>query len=294
MPQILAKWADTMLALLVILVWAVCFVLIKAGLREAPPVFSATLRALVAAVPLLLVATILGRLRAPRATWGWLVLLGLGNTTVGLAAMYLSVGRVGAAIPTVLANTQALLVAPFASVFFGEALTLQKMFGLLMGFGGVVLTVTPGSGSLGNLEGAVLALLASAGIAVGSVVVKHIGSRVNFLTATAWQYLLGSLPLLAWALVVEETGNITWTPAFLGGLLFLGLVGSAGASLVWFVLLQRGELTRLTAYTFLTPIFGLLLAVLLIGESLGGLGALGVGLTIAGVAWVERPSRGGR
>jgi uncharacterized membrane protein len=88
MAQIFARWGDTVFALLVILVWAACFVLIKAGLREAPPVLSATLRALVAAVPLLLVATILGRLGAPRATWGWLVLLGLGNTTVGLAAMY--------------------------------------------------------------------------------------------------------------------------------------------------------------------------------------------------------------
>ena len=277
--------------LVVVLVWAACFVVIKAGLGDAPPLFSAALRALVAGAPLGLVAARLGRLGPPRGAWGWLALLGLANTTLGLAGMYLSVGRAGAAIPAVLANTQALLVAPFATWFFGERLTRGTAAGLLLGFSGVSLTVAPGGAPLGTPGGGLLALLASAGIAGGSVIVKHIGPRVDFLTATAWQYLLGALPLLAWAVLTEEIGQTTWSLALLGGLLFLGLAGSAGASLVWFLLLQRDELISLTAYTFLTPVVGLLLAVLLFGESLRPLGALGVGLTIAGVAWVERSRR---
>ena len=280
--------APSVPALVVVLVWASCFVLIKGGLGDTPPIFAAALRALIAGLPLALVAAVLGRLRPPPGGWGWLLLLGLTNTTFGLAGMYLSVGRAGAAIPAVLANSQALLVAPFAPWLFGERVTPGTAAGLLMGLAGVSLTLAPQGAPVGTVDGGLLALLASAGIAGGSVIVKHIASRVDVLTATAWQYLLGSVPLLAWAVLGEDIRRATWTPSFLGSLLFLGLAGSAGASLLWYRLLQRGELLRVSAYTFLTPVFGLLLAILLFGESLTLAGTLGVALTIAGVAVVER------
>lgn len=274
------------LALLVILAWAACFVVIKASLDQAPPISYATLRALVAAAPLLGIAAACGRLRPPKGTWGWLAALGFGNTFLGFAGMFLSVGDVGAAIPGVLANTQALLVAPFACLFFGERLTAGKVIGLAMGFAGVVLTAAHGAMGLGGVEGALLALLAAAGVAGGSLIIKHIGFRVDFLTATAWQYVLGSLPLLAWALAAEDLRGITWRPGFLLGLLFLGLVGSAGASLLWYLMVTWGELIGLTALTFLTPVFALFLATLVFREGLRPIGVLGVCLTIAGVACV--------
>lgn len=286
------RGAETALILVLVGVWGVCFVLIKAGLRQAPPIFFAALRAAVAAVPLVLVAGGLGRLRPPSGTWGGLALLGLTSTTVGLAGMYLSVGPAGAAIPSMLANTQALLVAPVAVALFGETLPMAKLGGLVVGFAGVALTATAPGAPLGTFEGSLLALLASAGLAGGSLVVKHIGLRLHFLTATAWQYVLGSLPLLVWALLTEEVGRTAWSATFVGALLFLGLAGSAGASLLWYLLLRRGELIRLSAYTLLTPVVGLLLALLLFREPLGPVAALGVGLTIAGVVAVEWVGRG--
>ncbi len=284
----LAQWRRTALALGVVVVWGVCFVLIKVGLGDTPPVFAAALRALVAGGPLLLVAAALDRLRPGPGAWTWLVLLGLTNTTVGLAGMYLSVGQGGAAIPSVLANAQALLVVPAGFYLFGEPVTRSTVGGLLVGLVGVLLTTASGSGPLGSWAGSLLALGASAGLAAGSVIVKQIGGRVDFLTATTSQYVLGGVPLLAWALLKEDVRRTTWSPAFVTALLFLGLAGSAGTSLLWFRLVQEGELIRLSAYTLLTPVVGLILAVVLLGESLRPLEALGVGLTLAGVAWVER------
>lgn len=274
------------LALVVVLAWAACFVVIKGSLEQAPPLFYAALRALVAGVPLLGIAAACRRFWPPRGTWAWLAALGLGNTFLGFAGMFLSVGEVGAAIPGVLANTQPLLVAPFACLFFGEELTGWKVIGLAVGLAGVTLTAAHGAMGLGRIEGALFALLAAAGVAGGSLIIKHIGFRVDFLTATAWQYVLGSLPLLAWALAAEDLRGITWRPGFVLGLLFLGLVGSAGASLLWYLLVTWGELIRLTACTFLTPVFALLLATLVFREGLRPIGILGISLTIAGVACV--------
>ena len=54
--------------------------------------------------------------------------------------------------------------------------------------------------------------------------------------------------------------------AVVTGLLFLGLVGSAGASWLWYRLVREGELIPLTGLTLLTPAFALMLALLIIGE----------------------------
>jgi drug/metabolite transporter (DMT)-like permease len=279
------------LALLVILVWSACFVVIKASTGSVPGLFYGAIRALLAAVPLIAVAAATGRLRPPPGSWGWLVALGLSGTFLGFTGMFLSVGAAGAAIPGVLANSQALLVAPCAALWFGETLGLSRAMGLGIGILGVALTVGAGGSRPGDLQGGLLALVATVGVATSSLIIKRIAGRVDVLTATAWQYVFGGIPLLAWALAVEDVSEFAWRPAFIAGLLFLALVGSAGASLLWFWLIERSELIPLTTLTLLVPVFALLLPLLLFRERVGPPGWVGVVGTIAGVVWVGWPRR---
>lgn len=276
-------------AFVVILIWSACFVVIKASQADAPPLLYGALRALLGGLPLLAVATFKGRFLPPPRSWGWLGVLGFTNTTLGLAGMFLSVGKIGAAIPGVLANSQALLVAPFAALLFGEALTRGRVLGLLLGIAGIAL-ILPGNGrGLGTADGAALALMAAAGLAVANLVIKHIGSRVDAMTATGWQYVLGGLPLLGGSLMVEDPNQVAWTPAFVAALLFLGLVGSAGASWVWYLLVRDGELIALNGLTLLMPAFSLLFALLIYREQVTSLGMLGIAIVLVGVVWVGWP-----
>lgn len=286
----------TAVALVVILIWSACFVVIKASQADAPPLFYGGLRALLGGLPLLAVAASTGRFLPPPRSWGWIAVLGLTNTTLGLAGMFLSVGAVGAAISGVLANSQALLVAPFAAFLFGEILTRRRVVGLLLGILGIALILPGDGGGLGSTEGAALALMAAAGLAAGNLVIKHIGSRVDAMTATGWQYVLGGFPLLGWSLIVEDTHAVTWTPEFVTSLLFLGLVGSAGASWVWYRLVSEGELIALNGLTLLTPAFSLGFALLIYQERVSALGLVGIAILLVGVAWVgwPRPSTPGR
>ena len=278
-------------AFLVVLIWSSCFVIIKASQAGAPPLLFGALRALLGGLPLLAVAAYTGRFLPPRGSWGWIAALGLTNTTLGLAGMFLSVGAVGAAIPGVLANSQGLLVAPFAALLFGEALTRGRVLGLLLAVGGIALILPGDGGGLGSTEGAALALMAAGGLAAGNLVIKHIGFRVDALTATAWQYVLGGLPLLGASLMLEDMLQVAWTPAFVAGLLFLGLVGSAGASWVWYCLVRDGELIPLNGLTLLTPVFALGLALLVYREPISSFGMLGIALVLVGVTWVGWPRR---
>ena len=201
-------------AFLVVLIWSSCFVIIKASQADAPPLLFGALRALLGGLPLLAVAAYTGRFLPPRGSWGWIAVLGLTNTTLGLAGMFLSVGAVGAAIPGVLANSQGLLVAPFAALLLGETLTRGRVLGLLLAVGGIALILPGDGGGLGSTGGAALALMAAGGLAAGNLVIKHIGLRVDALTATAWQYMLGGLPLLGASLMLEDMVQVAWTPTF--------------------------------------------------------------------------------
>lgn len=283
-----------LLALAVIGVWSGCFVAIKAGAGSAPPWAFAALRALIAGAALLPLAGAAHRLTAPPAAWGWIAALGLANTTLGLSAMFLSVGLAGAALPAVLANSQALLVAPLAALFFGEPLSPLRFAALVVGVGGMgfVLAATAGGG--GTAAGAALGLAAAAGLAAANLITKRVAARVDALTATTWQYVLGAMPLVGWSLMVEDWAAISWSLEFIAALLFLGVVGSAVASYIWYRLVQRMELIRLNTLTLLIPFFSVVLAVVLYDERLQGRAVLGGTLILAGVTgvtWPYTPSR---
>lgn len=279
----------TAVALLVIFIWSGCFVIIKTTYRDSPPLVYAAMRALLGGVPLLMVATASQKLLPPARTWGWIVALGATNTTLGLAGMFLSVGIAGAAIPAVLANSQALFVAPFATLLFGEALTRGRITGLLIGTLGVLLIVLGSEARLGTMEGAILALVATGGLAAGNLIIKYLGNRVDASTATAWQYVLGGLLLLVWSLFSEDFTKVAWSAHFLSGLLFLGLIGSGLASWVWYHLIGKSELIALNSLTLLTPVFALLLALLIYGEPVSKRSLLGTAMVLGGVFSVSLP-----
>jgi len=281
--------ARTVVALLVILIWSLCFVVIKSSYGDAPPLLYAALRALLGGFPLLMIIAPTRKFLPPSRSWGWIAALGATNTTLGLSGMFLSVGVAGSAIPAVLANSQALFVAPFATLLFGEALTAGRIAGLLVGTGGVLLIMSRSRLQLDSMEGAVLALLATGGLAAGNLIIKHIGNRVNALSATAWQYVLGGLFLLGWSLLSENPTTVTWSAHFVSRLLFLGLVGSGLASWVWYLLVSKGELISINSLTLLTPVFALLLALLIYGEPLSKLSVLGIAMVLGGVVWVGWP-----
>jgi O-acetylserine/cysteine efflux transporter len=278
-------------------IYAVCFAAIKAGLPYAPPLRFAGLRALLGGLALLGLLAILRRpLLPPRPGWPGIVALGLTSTTLAFGAMFLSPGRSGAGIAAVLGNTQPVIVPVLAALFLGERMTRSKWIALALGMIGVALIASPalaGPNAYG-VSGAVLALAASGGLAVGSVIVKRIGPSIDLLALTAWQLLVGSLPLLAVSLVVEHNAVVAWNATFAGLLLFLALVGTALANAVWYWLVRRGDVGRLTMFFFLVPVFGLAIAALTFGETIDLLESLGVAVMLAGIgviAWESWPTQ---
>ena len=252
---------DLLRLLAVVALWALCYPLIVTGLAYAPPLHFAGLRALVAGAFLVITAV---ALRCPlpsgRKIWLALSLIGLTTTAFGFAGMFLAGDRTSPGLATVLSNIQPLLAAALAYVFLAERLRARQWTALAIGFAGISViafsSVAAGPGGT-TLVGIALVLLAAAGVAVGNILLKRIALHVDPLMAVGWQLLLGAMPLLLGARIWEGGQSVTWSVPFLLALSTLAVLGTAVASLLWFQLLQRVQLSRLNTFTFLTPLIGL-------------------------------------
>lgn len=289
------------LALVVLLaaIYALCFVAIKSGLPFAPPLYFAALRALLGGLTLLLLLAALRQSLLPaRASWGWVLGLALTTTTLAFGAMFLSPGRTGAGIASVLGNLQPVLLVALAAAFLGERLTRGKQLALALGAVGVLLISSAafaGPDAYG-LPGALLALTASGSLAVGSVLAARMGEQPRLLALTAWQLLLGGVPLLVASALLERDAPVSWSPAFVGLVLFLAVAGTALPTPIWYWLLRGGDVGRLGLGLYLVPAFGLAVAAAVFGERIGLAEGLGIALTLAGTAaamWESHRGGGG-
>jgi drug/metabolite transporter (DMT)-like permease len=165
----------TLLVLSIALVYALCYVTIKAGLPLSPPLRFAGLRTAVAGGALLLVRAASHKSLLPtQRRWPGILLLA-SLTAVTYGAMFLSPGRTGAGIASVLGNTTPLFAMLLAAAVLRERLTQTRLLTLALGFAGVSLIAYPAiTGPSGTgLLGAALPLVSAAGSAMESVVVKR-------------------------------------------------------------------------------------------------------------------------
>jgi drug/metabolite transporter (DMT)-like permease len=290
-----AVWKPRMSGLLVTfgisLIYAVCYTAIKTGLTYSPPLVFGGIRALIGGAALLVLLPILRKPFFPsRKNWGSILLVGLSSTTLTFGGMFLSPGRTGAGIASVLGNVQPLVALGLAALFLGERLTRQKMITLTFGLIGVVLIAYPAlaGSSIFGIAGPILALAASFGAAIGSILVKRLGNKEDFLVTAAWQLLLGSLPLLVSSVLTEQVNRMAWTLEFTSILLFLALVGTSLVTVIWYSLLQKYEVGQLTLFLFLTPLLGLGMAVLAFHEQVGLVESVGVVLILVGIGVTAR------
>lgn len=163
-----------------------CFLGVRWGLRDAPLLWFAALRALLGGAALAVVA-ITQRRSLPRsaASWGRIGLLGLVNVSLAFWAMFAGIAGLATGTAAVLANAQPLLILLPAWWLFGERVTARTGLALVVGFGGLLVVAVPGGGG----QGAVLSLLSAAAVTTGTLMVRQLDGDV--VVASAAHLLFG-------------------------------------------------------------------------------------------------------
>ncbi|QIZ69416.1 DMT family transporter [Oxynema aestuarii] len=294
--------------------WGTAMVAMKSTIPETTPLFLAGTRLIPAGILVLLVAAWQGR-QQPQTlkAWLWIGLFAAIDGTLFQGFLAEGLVRTGAGLGSVMIDSQPIAVALLSAWLFGETIGWLGAIGLGLGVVGIAAIGLPDewilgfARSLGNGEipltiadvnhfewgrslllqlfnnGEWLMLLAALSMAAGTVSVRFVCKHVDPIVATGWHMILGGLPL--WVLSgVSESQQ--WVNIDLYGWLSLGyatVFGSAIAYGVFFYFASQGNLTSLSALTFLTPVFALFFGNLLLSETLSGLQWAGVLLTLVSI-----------
>jgi drug/metabolite transporter (DMT)-like permease len=277
-------------AIFYIFLWASAFVPSRMVSTSAPPLWILAIRFTIAG-SVLLGGALVARIELPktRRQWVWLAGLGFTGNTMYLGFTYLALRHLSSGMGAIIASTNPLLLALAAPKLLGEPLTKRKLTGMILGVSGVVIAMYTRAGSQAARPGDVL--LAVGGV-IGSVastlVYKRMQDRPHPLMVNAVQLFSAGLFCVPVALLLHGAPAVHFTATVVLALTYLILVMSIGASLLWFWLLRHGDASRVSAWYFLTPVFGLLLGSLLLNERLRPLDAVGLLVIAVGLLLVTR------
>jgi drug/metabolite transporter (DMT)-like permease len=271
------RWLPIGALLLLALIWGYSWVVMKIALGYVQPFTFAALRTFLGALALMAVLPLLKRPMRPKAFWPT-AFLGVLQTTgfVGLLTWALEDG--GAGKTSILTYTMPFWLLLMAWVVLGEKLKAFQWPAVALALAGLVLILSPW-----RLEGKTSDFLAIGGAlfwAASAVYAKILRRRheVDLLSLTAWQMLLGSLPLIAIALFTWE-GQPQWTGTFIAALAFVAVLGNALAWVLWLYILNSFRAGTAGLAMLLTPVIGLSSAWIQLGERPGlveGLGMLAI------------------
>lgn len=274
--------------------WGLQQVAIKLAAGDIAPIVQASARSGIAAVLVWL---------ATGARGGW---KGLGGPTLrgGLLAgvlfageflfVALSLGFTSAGHVAVFLYTSPVFTALGLHFLLPtERLRPFQWLGIAVCFAGIAVAFI-GGGAHQQQDARTLvgdALAVGAGLAWGATTVLVRGSRLSEAppSLTLFYQLAAAFLILAGiAFATHQTAHLALTPMAIGSVLFQGVGVSFASYLAWFWLLRKYLASHLSVFSFMTPLFGVTLGVLILHEKLTVSFVVGAGLVISGIALVSR------
>ena len=283
------KPRDTLLALLVALLWGLNFLFIDLGLRDTLPLVFVALRFAAVAFPLVFFV--------PRPNVSWKVVAGIGLTmSAGQFGLLFTAMHLG--LPTGLApvalQAQLFFTIALGALFLREYPTRQQIFGSVLGIAGLVVV---GLGRVASLPAGAalatvlvpLAVCVAAGFSwgVGNVISRS-ASGASGLGLVVHSALWVPIPMLGLSLLLDGPAAVgdaltTMGPETWWGVAFTALVASLVGYSIWNTLLGKYPTAKVVPFTLLIPAIGMASAALVLHEYPNALEIAGAALLIVGV-----------
>ncbi|RLJ51999.1 putative membrane protein [Litoreibacter meonggei] len=269
------------------LMWSSAFTSARIIVADAPPLYSLSLRFLLSGLLGILIAKALGQTWSlSRAQWRATWIFGICQNALYLGLNFVAMQWIEASLAAIIASTMPLLVALVGWLVFKDRVPLMGMIGLVAGIAGVVLIM--GSRISGGVDvlGVVFCLVGAMALTFATLSVKGAASGGNVLMIVGLQMLVGSACLFAVA-VPLETWDVTLSPTWIVAFVYTTLVPGLLATWVWFMLVGRVGAVKASTFHFLNPVFGVGIAAVLLGESIGRVDLIGVLIIAGGILAVQ-------
>ncbi|MFB0516962.1 MAG: DMT family transporter [Candidatus Neomarinimicrobiota bacterium] len=269
------------------LIWGSTFVALKTGLKETPPILGVALRHLLASLLLFLI--IYWRkfpIPFDRLARRQYVTVGILNFSLSYSLTYAGTQYIYSNISSLLWASIPITTALVAHFTLpAERLSFMKGFGILVGFGGVVL-IFWGYG-LGKSEDLLLGMsLVMGAVLVAtwpSVYLKRRPARANPVVLSAVTTGIGGLTTLLGSLLLESPSRMVWSPLNIGIIFYLAIFGTVVAWVFYFYLLEHLEVVKLSFVGFIAPVIALFMGMIVLREILPPIVFLGAFLVLLGI-----------
>jgi drug/metabolite transporter (DMT)-like permease len=275
------------MGLLFAFIWSSAFTSARIIVADASPVASLALRFLVSGLIGVAIAKAMGQTwKLTRAQWQATLVFGICQNALYLGLNFVAMQWIEASLASIIASSMPLLVALAGWVIFKDTLPRLGQIGMVAGFIGVILIMGSRLGGGVDPLGIALCIIGAMGLATATMIMRGASSGGNVMMIVGLQMLVGSAVLAVPAVLFEDVHvNFTWplVLAFTYTTLAPGLL----ATWIWFKLVQRIGAVKAATFHFLNPFFGVSVAAIILGESLGRTDIIGVVIITLGILAVQ-------
>ena len=168
-----------------------------------------------------------------------------------------------------------------------EKITVPKIFGVLLGFGGVVTIFSNDVQFNGNtfaLFGMAAVVLSAAIQGFSAVLIKKYGHDLSPFVVSFVPMSISAVLLLTASVAAEDFSSVQFTPMAIFSIFYLAIFGTVITFVSYFWLLKRVEVVLLSLTAFVTPLIAVLLGVLILNEKISPQIFAGAFLVFTGIA----------
>ncbi len=277
---------------IVYLVWGSTYLAIAIAVETLPPLLSAGIRFLLAGLLVCAWFAVRGQGAALRVTRAQLA----GAALVGTLLLASGNGLVVLAERTVPSGLTALVIASFPLLLqvlrriSGERIPTATLFGVAVGFGGVLFLVVP-RGLSGQTDALGLLTLVGATIswAIGTFISPRLRLPRDPLASTGLQMLAGGAVLTLVALATGEAARLdiaAYSVRSIAALAYLVVFGSLVAFTAYTWLLQHAPVSQISTYAYVNPVVAVVLGAIVLAEPITPAVIIGAAVIVAAVAFI--------
>jgi drug/metabolite transporter (DMT)-like permease len=234
----------------------------------------------------------LRRLQVPQARRDWMLLAITGILSFGFnyGLVFWGEQYISSGLAALLQATLPAFGLVFAHLYLpGERLSWAKTGGVVLGVCGVGVVFSNQLAVSGRLAlaGCVALILSAMFAAYSNVLVKKYGKHLDPAILAAGQMFFGLLLLLGVGIPLE--GNplrFHWSPVALMALVYLAVVGSVIAFLLYYWLVQNMDVTKSMLIALVTPVVAVLLGMIVLDEQIGWRTLAGGAMIMSGIALI--------
>ena len=200
-----------------------------------------------------------------KENFGRIAIVAAFQTVIQYFFFYVGLANTTGAKGTIISGSSSFFAIFFSSLLFKtEKLTVKKVVACIIGFANVIIINLNGLDLNINFTGDFFVLFSAMSLAVSSVLIKVFSKHEDAVVISGYQFMLGGAVMIVVGLLLGG-GIDHWDTTGILILMYLSLL-SAMAYALWGLLLKYNPVSRVTIFSFMTPVFGVLLTNLMLPE----------------------------